>query len=410
MADQLASAPPPPEAAQLTQVRAPLRDASEVFAQVDETGRMALVVVPERPNRLLNELLIAGVVVAVGGLAVGFLMDNWLLALGLLVVAVFLAVQSIWRAVWVAVPEGANALLVQRGRHVGVLPSGLHLISPWIIVSHLVTRREIPFDVPVLEVPTRDNVRARLDTLITFTINDPYRFVYSIASSDFDRVLYSACLDAVRLLVRGVDAERVLDLGPTETDGLRTALSADVEPYGVTITRVNITEALLPAEFMAAEEARQLAIVQRAEQAERQALAVQRLTDEEALARQRVLGRVEREREELRVQIQLAESRRKIAELEAEANQVRLERLEHALQNYPAAAEWEWQSQQLEVSRALAGNTRAVVQIGSAAEITRAFLTRDIMREPQTRTAEAGPGGDAQVDAAVVEGLPAPNA
>jgi regulator of protease activity HflC (stomatin/prohibitin superfamily) len=203
----------------------------------------------------------------------------------------------------------------------------------------------------------------------------------------------------MRLLVRGVSATQVLDLGRRETDALRTALSADVEGYGVVITHVNITGAHLPAEFLRAEESRQLAIVQRAEQAERQALAVQRLADEEALARQRVIARLEREREELQAHIQQAEARRHIAALDAEAEQVRLAKLEEALHKYPVATRWEWQGQQLEVARALAGNTRAVLQVGSAAEITRAFLTRDILQEPPFHPASSAVPESTQGDA-----------
>jgi hypothetical protein len=87
-----------------------------------------------------------------------------------------------------------------------------------------------------------------------------------------------------------------------------------------------------------AEEARQLAIVQRAEQIERQALAERRQRDEGALI------------------------------------DLRLSHLEQALERYPAAANWEWQGAQLDVARALATNGRAVLQLGRPTDVLSALL------------------------------------
>ena len=45
---------------------------------------------------------------------------------------------------------------------------------------------------------------------------------------------------------------------------------------------------------------------------------------------------------------------------------------------------------QLEIGRALAGNTRAVLQVGNASDIARAFLLRDLRIDPSL----ADTGGD----------------
>ena len=65
-------------------------------------------------------------------------------------------------------------------------------------------------------------------------------------------------------------------------------------------------------------------------------------------------------------------------ELETDAQLERLKRLEEALQSFPLAAAWEAEGMRLDVARALAGNTRAVVQVGSPEDIARAFILRDI--------------------------------
>jgi regulator of protease activity HflC (stomatin/prohibitin superfamily) len=235
------------------------------------------------------------------------------------------------------------------------------------VVSHLVTRREIPFDVPVVEALTQDNVRANVDCLVTFNITDPFRFIYNISAGDFDQVLQAVCQDTLRSLIRQISSEQVVNLARQDTTELQATLSAEVEPYGVTMRRVTITYAQPAAEIMRLQEARQLAVLQRAEQVEKQALAQRRQADEEVLVRQRVLA---------------------AAEVEA----LRLAKLEERLRAYPLAAQYEWQSAQLTVANALAGNTRAVLQVGNTDDIVRALVMRDFVQSLPLDKADNGPG------------------
>ncbi|HEX6290532.1 MAG TPA: SPFH domain-containing protein [Herpetosiphonaceae bacterium] len=370
---------------QLAQVRAAIEEAAEVFGRKDEAGRTPIVVVPRRQNRIRWGLVIfGGFVILFGFFAAGVTSRGFVGALGFFFGAL-LILAGLLRSLYIQVPEGVNALLARGGKHIGVVGAGLHFIQPWVVVSHLVTRREIPYDAPVKEAPTKDNVRAAVDTSITFMVTDPYRFVYGISASGFDQVFQAACQDAIRSMVRLVTSEQVNDLARQETAGLRESLNADVEQYGVTIAKINITDARPPAEFLQSQEARQLAVLQRAEQSEKQALAQRRQADQEALARQQVVARVEREREELQVQVQQAEARRRIAELEAEAEMMRLTRLEETMRNNPHAAQREIEMARLDVARSLAGNSRAVLQVGSADEMVRAFVMRDMLHDIHTQ-------------------------
>lgn len=370
-----------PELAQLTQTRVPLDEAGDAFAMRDDTGRIPIVVIPQRLNRIRNELVLLGVAFIIGSVVMGmFLVDALALMSLLFVVGVLLLVLGFYRSFMVRIPEGVNGLLARGGRYTRSIGSGTHVIPPWIAVTHLVTRREIPFDVPVQESITQDNVRANVDTMVTFNIDDPYKFVYSISADDFDQVFQAACQDGLRKIVRSVTSDEVPDLARHDLSELRTILSEAVEPYGITIMKVTITYAQPPLEFLQSQEARKLAALQQAEQAEKQALAQRRQADTDALARQRVIAEVEREREVLQVEIQKAEARRRVVELEAEAEELRLAKLEERLKNYPTAAEWETAGLRLDVARALAGNTRAVLQLGDASDIARAFVVRDTLQ------------------------------
>jgi regulator of protease activity HflC (stomatin/prohibitin superfamily) len=372
----------PEDYAQLTQTQVPLDDAVDAFATRDDSGRIPIVVVPQQLNRIRNELVGLALLILIGGIAVGILLDNATLYIPVAVgLAIILFVFGIYRSFMVRVPEGVNGLLARGGRYVRTLGSGTHVIPPWIVVSHLVTRREIPFDVPVLEVPTQDNVRANVDILITFSITEPYEFVYSISADDFDQVFQAICQDSLRAMVRQITSDEVINLTHYDMEGLRDVLGSAVEAYGIKVMKINVTYAQPPVDFMQSQEARKLAVLQQAEQAERQALAQRRQTDEEALARQQVVAQVEREREALQAQVQQAEARRRIVELEAEAEELRLAKLEERLAKYPHAATWEVEGLRLEIGRALAGNTRAILQVGSASDIVRTFLMRDNLQD-----------------------------
>jgi hypothetical protein len=96
--------------------------------------------------------------------------------------------------------------------------------------------------------------------------------------------------------------------------------------------------------------------VQRAEQQERHALALLMQADAEELRRHEIAARKE------------------AIELEA-ANEVsRLERLEKRLAEYPNAISWDIESKRLDVAQALAGNTRAMVQVGPGADVAASLL------------------------------------
>ena len=341
---------------QLTQARVPLDEAGVAFGVPDASGRLPIVILPSAPYRIRNSLVIAGVI----ALIVGFILDLELAARGgLLVAGVLLIVLGVFRAFMVPVPEGSRAILLKRGRIDRTIGPGNHIIPPWIAVSHLVTTREIPFDVPVTDVPTQEGLRISIDVLLTFGIVRPEQFVYAISAPDFDQVCQAAGQDALRMLVRATSAEHVLDLAGTESAQLAEATGAALSAYGVEVVRVVILRIRPPDEFMRSMEGRRIAVVQREEEVERHALEQRRQADRESLERQRV------------------EAQRELIELEAANEALRLERLEERLAAYPDASRYDLETARLDVARALAGNTRAMLIVGSG-DIASALVMRDL--------------------------------
>ncbi len=366
-----ATAPTNAMANQLTQVRVPLQDTAEALSTPDSAGRLPIIVLPEHALRIRNEFVIAGLI----AIAVGLVLDLDLgPRTGLFAAGGLLIVLGVFRSFRVPVPEGSQAILLKGGRFSRTLGPGNHFVVPWIIVSHIVTSRETPFDAIAVETPTSDDVRTNVDILMTFRIEAPEKFVFTISAPDFDQICQATCQEAVRLLVRDKTSEAILDLRAADAERLRTEIGSALERYGVLVVRVVVTHVLPPLEFIASRESRRLATLQRAEEQEQHALALIRQKDREELARVTI------------------EARREAIELEAANEVARLERLETRIRDYPNAMHWDVESQRLDVARALAGNTRAFVSVGPGADVAAALVRHTLSEDgvPAEPAAKAG--------------------
>jgi regulator of protease activity HflC (stomatin/prohibitin superfamily) len=350
---------PPPEPitadAQLTQVRVPIADAADAFTMPDAYGRLPIVVLTGERSRIRNDFVVGGAVAIVLGAIFEF---SFALRGGLVIVGGVLLVLGVIQSVLVRIPEGAQAITIRSGKFDKILPPGVHFVPPWIGITHVVTKREIPFLAPIAQVATADGVRVDIDMLITLVIEAAERFVYAISAPDFDIVCRAASQDALRRLVRSVSSQDVLDLAGSESDTLRSSIGKDLDAYGAVVHKVALTAVRPPTDYMASLEARRLAEVQQEEQAQLH-----------ALERRRQADRIDLERTE-------AEEQRKMIEIEAANESLRLERLQARIGAFPQAAQWDVESQRLDVARALAGNERTLLALGggSGPSLTEALL------------------------------------
>lgn len=353
---------------QLTQSRVPLDRAGEALTVPDASGRVPIVVLPEQPFRIRNEFVIAGVIAIVVGIILEFeaIIRGGLIGVG--VVSVFLGV---FQSFIVAVPEGARALLLKSGRYDRTVGAGRHIVPPWIVVSHVVTVREIPFEALSTAVPSRDDVRVDIDALLTFTITAPEKFVFAISAPDFDQVCQAAAQDAMRNLVRAKTSVEILDLTGDDTDAVAARIGAAIAPYGVEVQRLVVTSIQPPAEFMASREARRLAAAQRDEQQERHELQERLQADRDALDRQRLAAKRDR------------------IELKAANEARRLEFLEERLRAYPKAMRQDTLDRRLDVAEALAGNTRAMVHVGGGSDVADALIMQTLIDGDESDTPPA---------------------
>ena len=359
---------------QLIQARAPLGRAAEAIATPDEIGRFPIVVLVQPGSRFRLELVLLGAVLI--GAVVALPLTPILTILGIVAAIALLAAAST-RAVLIPVPEGTKAVLTQAGRLAGTLPPGMNRVKPIVTVSHIVATREVPFSALARSVATADNVRLDVQILVTFRIDDPAKFVYNATAPDFDVVCQGAAQTAIRVAARQVESERALDLAATESEGLRAAIGEQLEPFGVTVTRVLIVRVDPPPGFLNTFEATRLAVLQTSEHERRFDLDHRVQTDHERLALQEVQARLARDLEEV--------------ELEARRETLRLERLEERLKAYPNAAKWLFESEKLGVARALAGNSRAMIQLGGEGDVVEALLKGTLM-DSESDAPAAAPG------------------
>ena len=320
---------------QLTQSRVPLEDADAAFSTPDAVGRLPIVLLPDQPLRIRNELVIGGVLAVLAGLIFDF--DVFLRG-GLVVAGVVAIFLGVFQAFIVVIPEGSRAILLKGGKFLKTIGAGRHVLSPVIIVSRLVTVREIPFSATASGLPSKDDVRFDIDLLLTFTIAEPEKFVFAISAPDFDQVCQAASLESGRELVRSKSAEQLLDLTGADFAPPRESVGAALAPYGVHIERWTLTRVQPPSEYMATREARRIIAAQRNEQIERFALDQQLQRDSDTL--------------------------------EAE----RLQKLQERLTAFPAAARQDVLDRRIAVARELAQNTRAMVQVGPGGDVADALI------------------------------------
>jgi regulator of protease activity HflC (stomatin/prohibitin superfamily) len=341
---------------QLTEAEATPLDAPEAIERRDSYGRTPVLVRIRRQPPINPIWLLVAVGLAASGLFVP--LEAFLKAV-LIVLAIVAVVVGIISRLFIRVPQGSVGLILKAGRHDRVLPAGNHAVSPLLALSHLVTTREIAFDVPVNQVRSADGVGVAVDVLLTLKISDPVKFAYSITPGDADQFVQAACQDAVRTLVRGIEAMSALDLGSTQSDGLRQVIDPRLEAYGIDVSNVAFTRVTLPAALTDSLEARRLASLQLAEQAETSALDKRRLADTAALVAQE------------------ADARRASVEFEAVAEAVRLAKLEERIGANPNAARYDLETARLRVAEQLAGNSRAVVSLGGGDLFANLLLARE---------------------------------
>lgn len=268
MEDAVTIVHPAQEYTQSVLMKVPLQSAADAFATRDAWGRLPIILLPGRTSshqRGYFLLAVTGTGIATAAASVLYVFGvfaAWRVTALALSIAFLLTIPVVWTTFIVRIPEGASGLLLRRGKYLRTIESGAHLVPPWIGVSHLVTRREMPLGISVEGALTKDDVRATVETLFIFTITDPYRFVFGLPPDDHERVLRASCQEATRVLVRRVTGAEVTSLSWDGAEDLLKTINADVAPYGVRIVTMKVAYARPSEAFLRLQEMRRLATLQ----------------------------------------------------------------------------------------------------------------------------------------------------
>ena len=244
---------------QIVEVEAGPLEAGDAIERPDEYGRIPVVVRIRRQPPINPVWIVVAIGLGASGL---FLPLADALRAMVIVVAVVVLVVGIASRLFMRIPPGTVGLVARAGRHQGVREAGVNRVSPFLALTHVVTTRELAFDVPVAAVRSSDGVNVNVDLVLTLGIGDPVKLVYSITTRDIDQFVHATTQDGVRTMIRGIEALSALDLGAKEAAILRATIDDKLAAFGVNVRAVAFTRVLLPEALTASLEARRLAVIQ----------------------------------------------------------------------------------------------------------------------------------------------------
>jgi len=152
------------------------------------------------------------------------------------------------------VPSGPFVLWQRFMKDKGPLKPGVKWIWPsWNYISHIVTRSVISYNAPARNCPTADSVMVSVDLSLTFQIGPDIeaarKFVYRLGPNRFDELLSAETEEAIRGLVYSVTHDKVNDLREEFASNMLATLNSKVEPFGVQILNVKVTNVKLPRDL-----------------------------------------------------------------------------------------------------------------------------------------------------------------
>ncbi|MGB1253849.1 MAG: SPFH domain-containing protein [Candidatus Promineifilaceae bacterium] len=152
---------------------------------------------------------------------------------------------NLWRNSYVMIPDGCEALITRFGKVLKTVGAGRHyILHPWNRVGYIVNvTKEYPYNAPIREAPTQEQVNASVDLFLQFRINDPREFIFRLGGvNGFSEKLQNAISEQTRALIYSSRAEEIYDLIGESTQVLLASLNEQFMP-AVEFVNANITHA-----------------------------------------------------------------------------------------------------------------------------------------------------------------------
>ena len=156
------------------------------------------------------------------------------------------------------VPEGMISLETSCGQHNGRLEPGYQLcFCGFKQVTCMISLNTLRMNCPVLNVPTKDNVRVNIDIGINFHIGqseetyeeDAMRFFYKCSPARLEGLLVVETEEEIRGFMKTIKIAKVHDVKGEITQTVLKNLYAKFIVYGVVIECVNVMAVVIPEDL-----------------------------------------------------------------------------------------------------------------------------------------------------------------
>ena len=160
---------------------------------------------------------------------------------------VFLALIFVYASV-VVVPQGREYTLERFGRFIRVMKPGLNLLVPLMdrVGMRLSVMEEV-LDIPSQDVITRDNATVTTDAIAFYQVANAAQAAYEVAN--LPRAISNLCLTNTRTVVGSMDLDEVLSKRDDINERLLRVVDAATTPWGVKVTRIEISDLSPPADI-----------------------------------------------------------------------------------------------------------------------------------------------------------------
>jgi len=141
-----------------------------------------------------------------------------------------------------SVPQGHCRIITQWGKFVGIANPGLNsCLSFWGFYrkpAKLVPMLEQVRDYEEEVVFTKDGVEVEVDTVIFFSINDPYKAVFEV--EDYELAIRALVQSILRNECGNLSTREVFSSRKDLAESIKKQLSQDTQPWGISVRLVEI--------------------------------------------------------------------------------------------------------------------------------------------------------------------------